>query len=382
MKKIIIVICLLPVLLFSIDETVDNTSLYNAALGGPHTGMVKGFDSFYNNPALLADYDTEISFFEFTTNFKGDSFELLNLYLSDQLSLDDSSALIDTLDEKGLTSLLIGLDLLGPISVGKIGHNWGWALKNSSTVYVDVPGLLSTSDFIVREDLMFSIGVAIPFKIKLGGKYFIELTPGVMSRTTLRGEVYVESDIIGLLDYSDDFSTLLDDYPLYVSPMFALDAGFVLNIYDLIRFSGVVKDIYTPILKYPVTDLEDALSIFNSSDETTGTLVYREINLGVSGGIPLGPLSLVISDLDLYLDYFDLLEFDKNFWLHWGTGVDMELLDKFHLLAGVNEGLLSLGLNVDLKGFEIGFVMYGTEEGSQPGANSTFNFLLSMGISF
>lgn len=373
---------LLPTLLFGLDETVDNTSLYNMALGGPHTGMVKGFDSFYNNPALLGSYDSEISFLEFGANFKGDAFELFNLYFSDQLTMDDPGALIDTLDEKGLTTLLIGLDLTGPLSIGKIGNNWGWALQNSTSIYLDIPGLLSTADVIFREDMMFSVGIAIPFKIKFGDKFFMEFTPGVMSRTTIRGEVQIENDIIGLLGYSDDFTTLIDDYPLYLSPMFALDAGFIFNVYDVFSFSGVVKDIYTPILKYDVSSFDDAISIFNSNEETIGSLVYREINLGLSAGIPLGPLSLVISDLNLYLDYFDLLEFDRNFWLHWGTGVDLELLSKFHLLAGLNEGLLSLGLNVDIGGFEVGFVMYGTEEGSQPGANSTFNFLVSMGISF
>lgn len=382
MKRIIFIFLILPVLLYSIDATVDNTTLYNTAVGGPHTGMAQGFDSFLNNPALLGEYDDEISFFEFGVNLKGDALSLFNLYFSDALSLDDPSALLDTLDEEGLTSLLIGLNLAGPISIGKIGNNWGWSLRNTSVVYLDVPGLLSTADIVAREDLMFSIGVAIPIKVSLGSKYFMEFTPGIMSRTTLRGEVYIESDLLGLLEYTDDFTTILDDYPLTLSPMFALDAGFIFNFYDLVKLSGVVKDIYTPILEYPVTGVDDFLSIFTSSDTTTGSLVYREINLGLSGDIPLGPLTLVLSDLDLYIDYFDLLDFDKNFWLHWGAGADIELLEKFHLLAGINEGLLSMGLNVDIGGFDVGFVMYGTEEGTQPGANTAFNFLFSMGISF
>lgn len=383
MKRIIICLVLcIPLSLFSISEAVDNTTLYNKALGGPHSAMVKGFDTFFNNPALLSEYEYEISFMELGLNMKGDALDLLNLYLGGELNTDDTAGLLDTLQERGLTSLLVGIDLAGPLTVGKIGNNWGWCIKNSTNVYISLPGLVSTADVIAREDLMFSVGIAIPFKMKFGDSFFVKVTPGVMSRTTLRGEVHIESDLIGIMGYADDFGSILDTYPLYISPMFAIDAGFLINIYDVVNIAGVVKDIYTPILKYPVTTVEDALDIFTSSDDTTGNLVYREINFGLSVDIPLGPLSLIISDLDIYIDYFDVLEVEKNVLLHFGAGVDIELLEKFHLLAGMNEGLLALGLNVDIGGFDIGFVMYGTEEGTQPGINSTFNFLISMGISF
>lgn len=382
MRKLILLFLLIPSLLFGIDERVYNTSLYNVGLGGPHTGMAKGFDSFYNNPALLAEYDSEFSFINMDTNIKGDTFELLNLYLGGNIDLDDTEAFIDTLEDKGLTSLLIGLDFLGPLSIGKIGNNWGWALNNTSSIFLDVPSLLSTTDIIAREDLMFSAGVAIPFKVKIGTKNYLEITTGIMSRTTLRGEVYIDSDLIGLLGYSDDFSSILNDYPFYLSPIFAIDLGFIVNVFDIFKFSGVLKDLYTPVLKYKVTDFDDALNIFSSDEDTVGSLIERELNLGVSGSIPLGSLPYGPSDISLYLDYFDLLDFDTNFWLHWGAGVDIELLEKIHLLTGIYEGLLSLGLNIDVGALEIGFAMYGTEEGSQPGANSTFNFLFSTGISF
>ncbi len=382
MNKIAIYLVLLflsiSISLYSITEAADNTSLYNKALGGPHSAMAKGFDSFFNNPALLSEYDSEISFMEFGLNMKGDALDLLNLYLGGEL--DDVDTV--TLQENGLTSLLVGIDLAGPLSVGKIGNNWGWSLKNSTNVYIDMPGIISTADIIAREDIMFSVGISIPFKMKFGDSFFVKVTPGIMSRTTLRGEVHMESDIVGIMGYVDDFESILDDYPFYISPMFAIDAGFLINVYDIVKVSGVVKDIYTPILKYPVSSIEDALDIFTSSEDTTGNLVYREINFGLSGDIPLGPLSLIISDLDIYIDYFDVLETEKNVLLHFGAGVDVELLDKFHLLAGINEGLLALGLNVDIGGFDVGFVMYGTEEGTQPGINSTFNFLITMGISF
>lgn len=380
--KNIIIFFLLPVALFSLSETVDNTSLYNKALGGPHSGMVAGFDSFFNNPALLGEYDSEFSFFELTTNLKGDSLELVNLYFNDELDIGDPAGLLATLDEKGLTSLLIGFDLNGPFAIGKIGKNWGWSLTNTSSVYLDLPGLISTADIIAREDLMLSLGVSIPMSMKFNNGFFMEFTPGLMSRTTVRGEMHIESDLLGLLGYVSDVSSLMSTFPIHVSPMFAIDAGFIFNVYDIVRLSGVIKDIYTPILKYPVTSLADVLSILTTSDDTTGNLIYREVNFGLSVDIPLGFLSVVMSDLNVYFDYFDLLEFNKNVLLHLGTGVDVELLDKFHLLAGINEGLLSLGLNLDLGGFEIGFAMYGSEESLQPGVRSSFNFLLSMGISF
>lgn len=384
MKKILILLTFVLVSssLFSLSDAIDNTTLYNVALGGAHTGMVKGFDSFYNNPALLAKYEKEMAVFRFGLNMKGDAFDILNLYLGDQLSSSETSDMVNTLEENGLMSLLIGVNLAGPIYVGQIGNNWGWNIKNSSDVYINLPGLTNTAQITVREDLTFAVGIAVPFKMLLGNSFFIEMIPGVMSRTTIRGEVNVETDLLGMISYFDDVSSITDDNPLYLSPMFALDTGFLFNFYDVVSLSGVVKDIYTPILKYKVNSYQDAFDIFSNYEDTTGKLVYREINFGLAGDIPLGPLVYVISDLDVYLDYFDLLDFDKNVFLHFGLGMDIELLEKFHLLSGFNEGLMALGLNVDLGGFNIGFAMYGSEEGTQPGANTVFNFLLSMGISF
>lgn len=380
LKKLLLLM-LLPVKLFSLNDAIDNTTLYNRALGGPHSAMAKGFDSFFNNPALLVEYEEEFSLFSLDLNLKGDALDLINLYMGGELSLDDTGDMIDTLQSRGLTSLLIGLDLPGPISVGRIGNNWGWYIHNSTNIYINMPGLTSDATIIAREDLTFSIGIAFPFRFFFENGIFIELSPGVMSRTTIRGEVEIESDLAGFMVYMEDFTTLLTDYPLNLSPMFALDLGGSINVNDIVRISGVVKDIYTPILKYPVSELSEAFTIFSSSDVTSGTLVYREVNIGLGVDVPLGPLSLVASDLNVYIDYFDLLDFNKNAWLHIGAGLDLELLKKFHLLAGINEGLLSLGVNVDVGNFDIGFALYGTEESSQPGVQSTFNFLISMGIS-
>lgn len=380
MRKLLILL-LVPLKLFALNETVDNSSLYNRALGGPHSGMVNGFDTFFNNPALLVEYEEEFSIMSLDLNLKGDALDLLNLYLADALPIDDVAAMVTELESKGLTSLLIGLDLPGPITLGYLGNNWGWSLRNSSNVYVKLPGLLSEATIIGREDLTFSVGIAIPFRMSFSENFFLEISPGVMSRTTLRAEVLVESTLSGFMDYTDDFTKILDDYPLNFSPMFAVDLGGNININNIVRITGVIKDLYTPILKYPVESFDDAIAKLTSSDETLGTLAYREVNTGLAFDIPLGPLTILISDLDIYLDYFDIMDSSKNIWLHFGVGMDLELLEKFHLLAGMNEGLFSLGVDVDLGGFNVGFAMYGTEESTQPGVLPTFNFLISMGIS-
>ena len=202
-----------------------------------------------------------------------------------------------------------------------------------------------------------------------------------MSRATLRGEISIDSDILGLLGSLSDITGLLDTYPINVSPMFAIDAGFLINFYNVFSLSGVIKDLYTPYLKYSVASISDLNLLLSSSEDVTGNIIDREINFGLSSNIPLGILSVVISDLNVYVDYYDLLNFNRNIFLHMGAGINFELLKKFNILTGFYQGLISLGLDVDLGGFNLGFVMYGTEEGSQPGANSVFNFLFSLGIS-
>lgn len=380
--KLFFAIFVVPVSLFSLTDAMDNTSLYNRALGGPHSSMAKDFDTFYNNPSLFSEYESGLSIFRVIVNFKGDAINIANLYLGGKIDLDDTSGLIATLNEEGLTSPLVGLDLVGPISFGYIGNNWGFMVNNSTNFYLDLPGLLSDAEVVAREDLSLSAGIAFPLGLAESDKIKVVFSPGIMFRGILRGEVQFEKDLLGIMSYMDDTSAIMSDYPLYLSPLFALDVGFNIKINDIFMLSGVVKDIYTPILKYPVSDVEGALRIFTTVIETEGNLVYREVNFGIGVDIPLGPLKLVISDLDFYIDYYDLLMFEENPFLHIGTGVDITLLDKLHLLAGFYEGLISLGLNIDLKGFNVGFAMYGSEEGSQPGTNSVFNFMFSLGVSF
>ena len=187
MKKIkfcILILVFIPKSIFSLSTSVNNTTLYNVALGGPHTGMVKGFDTFFNNPALLAKYNKEISLVQLNTNLKGDALDIINLYLGGELALSDPSGLLTTLEDNSLTSLLVGLDVIGPISIGRIGNNWGWYVKNTSNVFLDLPGITSSAEIIVREDLTFATGIAIPFKMLFGNsfllKLFQELCPGLL----------------------------------------------------------------------------------------------------------------------------------------------------------------------------------------------------------
>lgn len=384
MKIYVLVFIFLTALsnMYSINNAVSNTSIYNRGTGGPHSSMNKGFDSFFNNPALLSQYEPEFLAMKLSSNFKGDTLKILNLYLGGDLSLDEPTEVLNTLEDEGLTRLLIGLDIGGPVSIGHIGNNWGWCIRNSTDLYIDLPYLLGETMMLVREDVTFAIGISYPFYIELNKYLNLELVPGVMSRTTIRGEIEIEKDLLGLVSLAQDAGAILDDYPINVSPMFALDFGFLVKINNRFGISGVVKDIYTPILKYPVGDVSEALEIFTTSADTTGNIVYREINFGFSVDLPLGPLKYVVNEINIYIDYFDLLELEKTPLLHLGVGADIVLLDKLHLLAGFNEGLLALGLNVDIKGFDVGFVLYGTEEGSQPGMRSVMNFLFSIGVSF
>lgn len=383
MKRIILIsLILISVSVFSISDAVDNTTLYNRALGGPHAGMVRGFDTFFNNPALLAFYEPEMLFFRMDTNLKGDAIAIANLYLGGDLSLDEPSTALTTLQDKGYDRLYVGVDLSGPLGIGGIGHNWGWAIMNLTGLHVDLPYLTGDAEVVFREDLVFAAGIAFPMPFFIGESFRMEFTPGVMSRITLRNEVVIESDLLGVLGLMQNTSAIFEDNPVYFSPMFAIDLGFNLNINDIISLAGVVKDIYTPILKYPVENVSDALSVFTTSSDTSGRVVYREVNIGLAYNVPLGPLAGVISNIDVYLDYYDLLMFEKNAWLHWGIGTDITLLEKLHILAGFNEGLLALGLDVDLNGFDVGFAMYGSEEAMQPGLRPVFNFLFSIGVSF
>ncbi len=381
MKKIVTLLILLPVYLYSFSDSSSNISVYNKGLGGAHTGMAYGFNTFFNNPALFSLYEEDVSFFRFGTNIKGDTLDILNMYLGNELSLENPALILSKLKEKELDSLLVGLNLSGPINIGKISRNWGWELSNISDLFIKLPSIASNAEVIIREDVMFSLGVSFPFKVMFGDSFFIEFSPGIMSRTTFRGEVNIDSGLLDIFNYAKDINNLLSVYPVKFSPLFAVDLGYMINIYNLFTLSGVIKDLYTPILKYNATSLDDVVAVFTKSSQTVGSLLYREINIGLAINIPRGPLSVVVSDIDFYFDYFDLLQFERNILLHLGAGLDVELLNKIHLLGGLNQGLLSLGLNVDVGSLEVGFSMYGTEEGTEPGSNSVFNFILSVGIS-
>lgn len=364
--------------LFSVDDRIDLTSVFNRAMGGPHTALNRGFDTFFNNPALISANESELTVFDLGVHLKGPVFSLMTLFLEES-EVDMQLRLV----ENGLIPLLMGATINGPVSIGYMGKGLGVYFKNQTLNYTELPPTLtSPAKVLVREDII--LGVGYSKGLSFGPEDMITLRPGIMVKAVVRGEISLEQDQAELINsaISDPAGIILNN-TFYLSTIFGMDLGLNLEWKDYITLSVSLKDAYTPILRYQYTTINDVIGGESIEDkDAEGKLVPMDLSVGTMFNIPLGPVGLVLDSLRLYLDYFDMTTTEKNFWLHWGIGLEMIFFDQLSLMVGINEGLLSMGFNIDLEVLNIGFAVYGTEESVEPGVSPAYNLMAGMKISF
>ncbi len=379
-KKYIVLLLIINFSLFILSISLSAADLYerpitiisptSSALGGPHVTMNDGFSSLMNNPAGFYSTESEFSIAEITFGLKGPVFDITNLIISGDM------AEIPTM----LKGIYAGLDILGPVSFGYVGEGLGFGIYGNlySTIASSGPLTIKTD---MGYEVILAGGYALPLPLPLPEDH--QLDAGMLLKGVFRGELSFEESALNIMDIID-INTLTSE-PFNFITGIGFDLGLRYSYRNKITVGLVGRDIYSPTLHNVYADVSDFSSGASPTDTLNGIVPFA-LDLGVMYSPDFESKNLFISDVKIYLDYYDTLDFwlypglAVNPILHIGIGTEISVLSILDVRAGFNQGLFSAGLGLDLHYFKMNLAMFGTELSTEPGLQSVYN--LQLGFEF
>jgi len=364
----ILLILIIPVALSAADlyETpIDIISPVNSALGGPHTTMNSGFSSLMNNPAGFYTAEPEFSIAEITMGLKGPVFDIANLLIT-----NDMAALPGLLQ-----GIYAGMDLLGPISFGYVGEGLGFGIYSNSYSILSSSGPLTVKADIGSE-IVLTGGYAMRIPLPLPDVN--QLDVGMLLKGTFKGELSFEESALNIMNIG--LSTLTSE-PFDFITGIGVDLGFRYTFKNILTFGLVGRDLYSPTLHNVYANIND-FSNGATPTQTLNGIVPFSLDSGIMYSLDLESKNYFISDVDIYLDYYDILDFwlypelATNPLLHIGFGTQISMLSILDVRAGFYQGLLTAGLGLDLYYFKMNLAMFGTELSTEPGLQPVYNIQL------
>ena len=351
------------------ERPITIISPASSALGGPHVTMNDGFSSLMNNPASFYSTETEFSIAEITIGLKGPVFDIANLIISEDMA--EIPAM--------LQGIYAGMDLLGPVSFGYVGEGLGFGIYSNSYSTISSSGPLTVKADIGSE-IILTGGYAMRMPLPLPETHLVDA--GMLLKGTFRGELSFEESALNIMDIGMD---TLTNEPFSFITGIGVDLGLRYSYLNMITLGLVGRDIYSPTLHNVYANYDDLLSGAEPIEELNG-LVPFALDFGIMYSPDFESKNLFISDIKVYLDYYDILDFwlypelAVNPILHVGIGAEISMLSILDVRAGFNQGLFSAGLGLDLHYFKMNLAMFGTELSTEPGLQPVYN--LQLGFEF
>ena len=347
------------------ETPVSIISPTSSALGGPHVTMNDGFSSLMNNPAGFYSTEPEFSIGEMTFGLKGPVFDIANLIITGDMAALPSM----------LQGIYTGIDLLGPVSFGYVGEGLGLGTYSNSYSKISSSGPLTVKADIGSEVILAG-GYALRLPLSLPETHLVDV--GMLLKGIFRGELSFEESALNIMNI--DLDTLTTEPFSFISGI-GFDLGFRYSYLNMITVGLVGRDIYSPTVRNTYSNV-DAFSSGTAPLEEFKGIVPFALDFGVMYSPDFESKNLFISDIKVYLDYYDMLDFwlypesAVNPILHIGFGTEISMLSILDVRAGFNQGLLSAGLGLDLHYFKMNLAMYGTELSTEPGLQPVYNIQL------
>lgn len=384
-KKKNVVACLIFLLaVFSLsaeyyEEPFQLLSSRARSLGGIHAADTYDMGTIFNNPAGFQRVEPQVAFSEFTLGLRGPVFDIADVVVQALGGGGDFTEILGAdATQELLSGLYAGLNILGPLYFGYVGNGLGL-------------GVFMNSDFTFQESSPLTLGITIEEQLMLCGGYSYRfplpensghtLDMGILLKGGVKGSIQVTEAFANLLNLDISADTILASPFSFVASI-GLDMGVLYNFHDFISVGLTAMDLFSPTSKKTYSNLDGMIGGSETPlSSETGT-VPISLNVGVGVSPPLGPFEKYISDLSVYIDYKDILGlwlYQENYtnpWLHLSAGLELTLLEIFAIRGGLDEGLMSAGLGVDLTIFTMNIAMFGSELGTEPGVRPIYNLML------
>jgi len=364
---------------FSIDlHTEPSLEIFSArmaALGGYHAALADDVSVLFSNPAGYRVPEPELSVAELTLNLTGPIFDMANLFLEggDLLNNPDTYEVFDSLHS--------GIGLVGPLAVAFVGDGVGFGIYNQTSTIIRSP---TSTEFetTVREELLLTGGYSFRVPAFEGTMHNLDL--GLSMKGFLRGEGGFTYSLLLINDFLDSLGPdLLLNEPYANITGIGFDLGLLYSYGDALSVGLVGQDVFSPTLRSSYTSMQDYLDGNDAMDKENGVLPFQ-LHAGLRYSPSMGLFSRYFSDVDLYFDYRDMLDFlffpelATNPVLHLGFGAEFRMLEILSLRTGLYQGLLAAGLGVDLNFATLNMAMYGTEQSLEPGMQPVYNVIIGL----
>ncbi len=346
-----------------------------AGMGGYHAALADDVSVLFSNPAGFRAPEPQLSVSELTLNLSGPIFDMANLFLEggDLLNNPKTYEIFD--------SLYSGIELLGPIAVAFVGDGVGFGIYNHTSAIIRSP---TSTEFetTIMEELVITGGYSFRVPAFEGTIHTLDL--GLGMKGFLRGEGGFNYSLLLINDFLDSLGPdLLLNEPYANITGIGFDLGLLYSYGDALSFGLVGQDVFSPTLRSNYASLQDYLDGNDAIDKVNGVLPFQ-LHAGLRYTPPLGSLSRYFSDIDLYFDYRDMLDFlffpelATNPVLHLSFGAEFRMLEILSLRTGLYQGLLAAGLGVDLNFATLNMAMYGTEQSLEPGMQPVYNVIIGL----
>ena len=368
----------------TIDSPVVIQSIRMNAMGGTHVAFADGLDSLIANPASFRKTPPVLSLSALNLGLSGPIFDIASVIIESMATSNPQSVLLSENVMSMLKSLYASMNLIGPITFGYVGKGLGFGFFSNSYINFSSVGTVPTITSEVEQDFLFSGGYT--FRIPLPRNWNSTLDFGILLKAFVRGEVEITSSILELFSLlSNPSVSIIYSQPFTLGIGVGIDSGLLYSYGERFSFGIVGENLYAPTLDNRYDTFQDFL---NSETPTmTNGIVPVDLSAGIMFSPYLGPIELYVSNLKLFLDYGDILDFvthpatAKNPILHVGIGAEVVLLEILSLRAGFYDGLFSAGLGLDLTFFRLNRAMYGRELSTEPGLRPVYNLMIGIDFS-
>ncbi len=367
----------------TIDSPVVVQSIRMNAMGGTHVAFADGLDSLITNPAAFRKTPPVLALSALDLGLSGPIFDIASVIIESMANSNPQSVLLSENVMNMLKSLYASMNVIGPITFGYVGRGLGFGFFSNSYINFSSTGTVPTITSEVEQDFLFSGGYT--FRIPLPKEWNSTLDFGILLKAFVRGQIEITSSILELFSLLNNPSiNIIYSQPFTLGIGIGIDSGLLYSYGERFSFGIVGKNLYAPTLDNRYDTFQ---SFLNSETPTmTNGIVPVDLSAGIMLSPYLGPVELYVSNLKLFLDYGDILDFvthpatAKNPILHIGVGAEVVLLEILSLRAGFYDGLFSAGLGLDLTFFRLNMAMYGRELSTEPGLRPVYNLMI--GIDF
>jgi hypothetical protein len=318
------------------------------------------------NPAALGIGDqSDFSILKVGAMANWDLYDYYQIYNKLDTTLPDYG--ISGLDQADLAKLInlrakVGLN--GPLSLGYMGNGIGILLYNDflTSFVIKQSAGIPYVDFGTYLDagLVVGYGFQLPLPFFIGK--FARLYAGVSIKYLNR--VKYEDDRLNIVEAFDiGMSIANTSRGVYLGQNIGADAGLTLMFNDQISVGIVIKDFFSTGFTW---------AEYNSNLEKVETgstlpISYFYPSLDIGSAFKVRWTSYVLSDINLYFDIVNSLDFSENYWLKLRIGAEATLIKLLILRVGLYEGYPTAGIGISLPLLKINAAFYTEELGELPG---------------